>query len=157
MLKCKLKPKHITMVYPFVLSCVFILYALFIGSNNLVFIVIAKKVLSENILTLIITIQSALFGFFLTILALLLQMNNKAIDLVKEFGRFNEVVRYSRKAVYSSLIVVVVTVIILITKNIYFDHTIKEIMHYTFGFILFYNALSSFRFVNIFYLLAKSN
>jgi hypothetical protein len=152
-----MKLKYVEIWYPFCLSLIITTMSFFWFSKYITFNLICIKLVSDSVLSVLITIQSALFGFFLTILALLLQMNNKAINMVKEFEKFPDLVRFSKKAVYSSLIVIFISIFILLTKNVPIDRDFKTLTYYFFGFILLYNTLSSYRFVGVFYLLAKSN
>lgn len=120
------------------------------------FVDFTSKLLSDPILTLIITIESALFGFLLTILALIFQMNNKMVEIIKEFDRFKDLVRFSKEAVYSSLATILFSLIILIFVTPDTNYVFARITKYFFGIALVYNALSTIRFVEIFYMLAKS-
>ncbi len=152
-----MKAKNIESSYVFIISVIITMITFFwlskLSFSNSVF----HKLLCENIVILIITIESALFGFLLTILALLLQLNNKAISFVKEFNRFNDLIKYSKRAVYSSLYLISVSILIILLGGVEVPHIIKTILHYSFGFLLIYNILSALRFINIFYMLANSN
>jgi hypothetical protein len=142
--------------YPLITAVVLTVLSLTIFSKETVYIDFTSKLLSDSMLTLIVTIESALFGFLLTILALIFQMNNKMLDIIKEFNRFKDLVRFSKEAVYSSLATILLSLIILIFVNSESPIILSRILKHLFGFALVYNALSTIRFVEIFYMLAKS-
>lgn len=149
--------KRIENYYPITISILSIfMYYFFLSSNKPAHSIIIR-IIDDNLISVIITIYSALFGFLLTILALIYQMNNKMLDLVKEFDRFKDLIKYSKLSVYSSIAVVVFGIIIYITSKseLYID--IIRGIRYTYGFLIIYSFLTTMRFVNIFFLIAKSN
>lgn len=153
----KITKKHIERYFPLVVSTGVILIVIFWLSNFPVFRAIAHKLLIDSCLTQIITIEATLFGFLLAVLALILQMNNKLVDTLKEFDRFKDLILFSKKAVYSTFIVIALAILILLIKDLQFIQPIKFIVYYSYGFILTYNLLATFRFVRVFFLLANSN
>ncbi len=155
-LKLKIK-KYSELYYPLILSSAAVLIIYFWLSKDFVFNSIANKILSDSMLSLIISIEATLFGFLLAVLALILQMNNKLIQTIKEYGRFNDLISFCKKAVYSSFIVVVLTIIILLVKDILIVKCIKTAVYYLWGYSFIYSFLSAFRFVKVFFMLANSN
>jgi hypothetical protein len=154
MLKIK---KYTELYYPLILSLVVVLITYFWLSKNIVFKGIVNKILLDSTLSLIISTEATLFGFLLAVLALILQMNNKLIQAIKEAARFNDLISFSKKAVYASFTVVVITIIILLIKDILIIKMIKDFVFYLWGFSIIYSILSAFRFVKIFFMLANSN
>lgn len=153
----KITKKHIEYCFPFVVSTGVILIVIFWLSNIPVFRAVAHKLLLDSCLTQIITIEATLFGFLLAVLALILQMNNKLVDTLKEFGRFKDLILFSKKAVYSTFFVIALAILILLIKDLQLIKTIKLIVYYGYGYIMTYNLLATFRFVRIFFILANSN
>lgn len=149
--------KYTELLYPLILSLVVVLICYFWLKNNILFNGIASKMLTENILSLIISIEATLFGFLLAVLALILQMNNKLIEAIKNLSRFNDLISFCKRAVYASFTVVVLTIIILLVKDILILKIVKTIFYYLWGFSFIYSFLSAFRFVKIFFMLANSN
>lgn len=113
---------------------------------------ICSKLLTQDFLALIISVECTLFGFLLAVLALLLQLNNKAIELIVKFNRFPDLIRFSKCAIYSSLLVVGITLIIIITKDLIPSN---NWFYYFWGWLLVYNVCSVVRFVIIFYVIAS--
>lgn len=153
----KITKKHTEYYYPFVVSIGVVLIVIFWLSNFSTFRVIVHKLLVDSVLTQIITIEATLFGFLLAVLALILQMNNKLVDTLKEFGRFKDLILFSKKAVYSTFFVIALAILILLIKDLQLIKTIKLIVYYGYGYTMTYNLLATFRFVRIFFILANSN
>ena len=83
MLKIK---KYSELYHPFILSVLGVFIYNFWLSKNTIFIEIATKILTDSILSLVVTVEVTLFGFLLAVLALILQMNNKFIELIMKAG-----------------------------------------------------------------------
>ena len=124
----KITKKHIEYYYPFVVSIGVILIVIFWLSNFPTFRAIVHKLLVDSVLTQIITIEATLFGFLLAVLALILQMNNKLVDTLKEFGRFKDLILFSKKAVYSTFVVIAFAILILLVKDLQLIMTVKLII-----------------------------
>lgn len=154
MLKIK---KYIELYYPLTVSVIGVLIFYFWLSKNDLLNGLITKILLDSTLSLIISTEATLFGFLLAVLALILQMNNKLIQTIKEYGRFNDLVSFCKRSVYASFAVVVLSLIILLVKDILLIHIVKTIFYYLWGFSLIYSLLSAFRFVRIFFFLANSN
>ena len=154
MLKIK---KYIELYYPFTISVIGVLIFYFWFSKNGLLSGLTTKIMLDSTLSLIISIEATLFGFLLAVLALILQMNNKLIQTIKEYGRFNDLISFCKRSVFASFSVVVLSIIVLLIKDILLLHVIKTTLYYLWGFSLIYSLLSAFRFVRIFFLLANSN
>jgi len=155
-LKLKIK-KYTELYYPLILSLVAVLISYFWLSTNVVFVKIASKILFESTLTLIISIEATMFGFLLAVLALILQMNNKLIQTIKEFGRFNDLISFCKKAIYSTFLVILTAFAILMINDITNLNEVKLVIYYFYEMFLIYSLLTTFRFVKVFFLLANSN
>lgn len=151
----KLK-KIIEKYYPIVISLVLTIAVFFWLSSIPVIREILRKLLSENCLAQIITIEVTLFGFLLAVLTIILQMENKMIEILKQYNRFDDLVCYAKSAIYSSFFIIFLAVIIIVIKDISLPFVTKSIIYYLFGCFFTYNILSTFRFVKIFFLLARS-
>lgn len=149
--------KYSELYYPITLSLAVAFISCFWLSKNIVFKGIINKILLDSTLSLIISIEATLFGFLLAVLALILQMNNKLIQTIKEYGRFNDLISFCKRAVYASFTVVVLSIIILLIKDILIIKLIKTFVFYFWGFSIIYSLLSAFRFVKVFFMLANSN
>lgn len=154
---CKITKKNIELYYPFALSLVLTMTLLVFFSKFPLIKELGRKLLLESNLTLIITIESTLFGFLLAVLALILQMNNKLIESIKRFNRYNDLISFCKKAVYSSFFTIFSAFIILIFMDIYLPYFIRLLFYSFFYFSFIYNILTTYRFINIFFKLAKSN
>lgn len=145
------------LIYPVLFAICSVLIVYLELSTNITFKQIIHRLLLDNSLTLIITIETTLFGFLLAVLALILQMNNKFIDALKEANRYKDLISFCKKAVYSTFVVIIVSILILLLKDLIIYHNIKLSIYYIFGFTLVYNILTTYRFVKVFFLLANSN
>lgn len=137
-------------IYPYLLSSI-VIFFIFVFNNNEDVISIQKKILDKDILNIIITIESILFGFLMTVLSLIVQMNNKAIELIKTLGRYNDLINYSKASIYGALMVVLVSFIIILKPE-----RPNTVLSYICIYLMVFSLLSLFRFVHIFFKLAKS-
>ncbi|MDH6310462.1 hypothetical protein M2451_003734 [Dysgonomonas sp. PFB1-18] len=142
-------------LYPYVFSSLGIIFVLIFRKNELL-ISLIKKILSSNILEIIITIESILFGFLLTILSLIIQMDNRAINAIKECGRYNQLIGFSKSAVFGSLITVILSLVLILINDYLTQDLFSYIVLLIWGFFFQFSLLSLYRFVHIFYILAKS-
>lgn len=142
--------KWIEILFPTFIASIAV--AIIVAMHNNEFVhTICSKLLSRDFLTLIISIECTLFGFLLAVLALLLQLNNKAIELIVKYNRFPDLIRFSKFAIYSSLLIVCISLILIVTKDLISSHWI----YYIWGWLVVYNIGSVVRFVKIFYGLAS--
>lgn len=116
-----------------------------------------NEMLKPDFLSLIVTVETTLFGFLLAILAIVLQLNNKTVELIKKYNRYNELLSYSKQSVKSCFWVVILTSIIILFHKM-FDGSVFSIIIFIFWLAsLIYNFLCTYRFVHIFYEISKSN
>lgn len=119
-----------------------------------------KKVLfTKEIMNTCITISGILFGFLLTILALLLQSESKAIELIKKYNRFGELIHYNRIAVYSSALSLILSFVLLIIigLSITKSHWIiaLDILKVIWLYFTLATMTKTYRYIDIFYTLIK--
>lgn len=147
--KCK---KHTEYCYPYVLSLIACVIVCILAHYGIMTDTILDNIFDKELLSQIITIESIIFGFLLTGLSLILQMDNPAINAIKKVGRYPDLISYCKSAVISSLVAVIVSLLAMIL------HPIKDLWYLTYPWLFFF-LLSIFtlhRFVRIFFLLAKS-
>lgn len=140
--------------YPIVLSTVItIIFFCFCPD------VIAVKVFTKDIITVTITITGILFGFLLTVLALLMQSDSKSMKLIKVYGRFGELVKFNKRAVYSSALSLLLSLAFLIINDlkpeVYLQVCLLEIFKWLWFFVVTATILKTYRYVDIFYNLIK--
>ena len=126
-------------------------------NSSSVFSEITNKMITDDTLGLIITVEATIFGFLLAVLALVLQMDNKMMKLIKEYNRYNELIDYCKKAIYASFFVIVISIVVLLIKDTSVAELAKTVSNYLLSFFLIYSLFASLRFVKIFFILAKSN
>lgn len=117
---------------------------------------LTKKFTSTDFLTIFITVEATLFGFLLTVLSIILQMNNKGIEKLKSINRFKELVSYGKSAVISSLILLILSIIIILIKDESQASKPLVIFNFLLGFMTIYNMVATIRFTNIFFVLSES-
>lgn len=117
--------------------------------------VVRDEILKFEFLSLVITIEVTLFGFLLAVLAIVLQMGNRAIEIIKKHNRFNELINYNKMSVLSCIWVVVFTSTLILLNKYLGDGVPAKIIFTIWISSIFYNALSTYRFVTIFYKLSK--
>lgn len=149
--------KKIENYYPIVISII-LLIIVFCGSNQPIVRQIAKKAISYNILSLVITVETTVFGFLLAVLSIILQMNTKAIVEIKEANRYIDLIHFSKCAVYGAFFSAIFSLgITLIVDLLFVRNLFTYSILFIWGFTILYSFFSSMRFVNIFYILAKLN
>jgi len=117
----KLKSKFLERYFPYILFVLFLSSAIIPPTSRLIdnqLHALANSISIFNLVTVILTIESILFGFLLTVLALTLQISNKAIDLIKKADRFNELIRYNRSAVYSCFAATFIGLVLILFPQI---------------------------------------
>lgn len=115
-------------------------------------LVLAKELLKSEFLSIIVTIETTLFGFLLAILAIVLQLKGTVIDRIKRYNRFPDLINYNKASVAGcALTLVFATMLILFDKWM----CCAPVVALWIG-LLVYNILSTYRFVSIFYVIAKS-
>lgn len=143
--------------YPLVASLIAGLVAMCIFLRYPSLRVPAKELLKSEFLSVIVTIETTLFGFLLAILAILLQLKGPVMNRIKKWNRFSELVSYSKSAVMScALTLMFATMLILWSKWIEgYDN--QYLIVTLWSTTLAYNILATYRFVSIFYVIAKSS
>lgn len=120
---------------------------------------VKSVVFTKEIVNTCITISGVLFGFLLTVLALLLQSESKSILLIKEYGRFGELVQYNKIAVYSAASTLMLSFILLVTFDLSFTQEVWmllfNVLKYLWVFFVFSTMTKTYRYIDIFYTLIK--
>lgn len=140
--------------YPAILSVLLTMIFFFLCKVS-----IKEKVFSKEIISVVVNIAGILFGFLLTVLALLLQSDSKSLKLIKVYGRFGELIKFNKSAVYSSALSLVLSLIFLIVidlkPEISFHIYLYDFLKWFWFFILMTTLLKTYRYVDIFYNLIK--
>jgi len=111
---------------------------------------LSSKIFRHEFLSLIITIESVLFGFLLTILSLVIQMDNKAVKALKESNKFVDLIGFCKSTLSMSFLTVLVSLLlILFSQNLF--------LSIMWIFFFFSSMFTLFRFVRIFFVLAESS
>jgi hypothetical protein len=105
----------------------------------------------RDLISQIMTVESILFGFLLTVLAITIQTNTTAILHIKKAGRFNELISFNKKAIYASFITVFVSLFLYLLPSKNID---TMLLLYWLGLTLL-SLLLSFRYVHLFFILIK--
>ena len=142
--------------YPYIIALLLIIMIGILSHEDLPCQIIMDqlktKILSENILGAILTVESILFGFLLTVLTLTLQSDATSINEIKRAGRISELISYNKNAVITSFLTIITTTIVMLTHDIT-THYLYTAFLYLWGFITLTNLLSTYRFLDIFYAL----
>ena len=140
--------------YPVILSAILTMIFFFLCR-----IPLKEKVFSKEIISVTINITGILFGFLLTVLALLLQSDSKSLKLIKVYGRFGELIKFNKSAVYASALSLILSLIFLIFIDLKpekcFYIYLYESFKWFWFFILMTTILKTYRYVDIFYNLIK--
>jgi len=143
--------------YPLLLSIIVV--GLTFSHEDRIFIKdIACKAFDFDIQSLLITIESILLGFILTVLALVMQIDNNAMRAIREANRYKDLVKYNEYAAYSTFISIVLSAVFIFTSNRLVDRSVySSIFLYTWEFFIVYSFISTYRFMRIFFVIAKSD
>ncbi|MCC8145683.1 MAG: hypothetical protein LIO93_04420 [Bacteroidales bacterium] len=119
---------------------------------------IAIRALEFDVLSLIITIESILFGFILTVLALIMQLkNNKALEAIRSANRYTDLIKFNKSAAYSCFFTILFTfILILLSSRVFYSIFYLGfilVWEYTFLMSLFTNL----RFMMIFFQIAQKD
>lgn len=103
--------------------------------------------------------SSISFGFLLTVLAILLQSNTKAIIRIKHANRFNDLIKANKKGVIASLSLVFISIFYLsvssseiINMIVYDDLSIKLLFNSIFLSVFAYQFIEVVLFLEVFYI-----
>src|SRR5690606_11272379 len=100
---------------------------------------ITQKFTSPEFLNTFITVEATLFGFLLTVLSIILQMNNKGIEKLREHNRYGQLISFGKHAVMSSLLVLMFSIVIILLKGGIESPLLLKILHNALGFFSIYN------------------
>lgn len=151
------KNRRFEKYHPVVFAIVFISIVILLENKLTTFYNLIGEATETEFLTIIITLESTLFGFLLAVLAIILQLKGKVVALIRKHDRFNELISYNKNSVYScAWVIVLSSVLILLNKT---DHTEKLTYLASTALLptLIYNFFAIKRFLSIFYYIAKSD
>ena len=101
----------------------------------------------------LVTAESIVFGFLLTTMVTLMQLNNSAIKNLIDTNRFPELIQYNKTAVIYSFLSVILTCVFLLTLEIQIPY--YNIFVAIWIFVMNMVIFLSYRFLNIFYSFLK--
>lgn len=143
-------------IYPLLFSSIGLIAYRFIP-KGLFLISLNHKFTSIEFLYTFITVEATLFGFLLTVLSIILQMNNKGVKILKEKNRYGELISFGKSAVVSSLILLIISLLLILLEGNDIASKLIKTLQIILGTVTVYNVLSTIRFTNIFFVLSKSN
>lgn len=122
----------------------------------------SSKLDMERLVDKTVDYSSIGFGFLLTVLAILLQSQTKALLAIKNAGRFNDLINANKKGVIASLILVFISIVYLALTRadlfnliLYKEFSIKQLTDSAFLSILVYQLVEVVLFLEIFYIAIK--
>lgn len=140
--------------YPYILTAVISLTIYFLRSNNYVQI-LKNHLLSESFISSLLATYSIIFGFLLTVLTLAVSSSSKGFSLLYESGRLSEYISYNKQAVKTIFVSIIISLFILpITENT-LNPCICKMALYFWGIMNLLSFILTYRFLDIFYALAK--
>lgn len=142
--------------YPYLILVVYLILIFIPGIKSCIFIYIgnALEIFSyRDLISQVMTVESILFGFLLTVLAITIQTNTSGINHIRAAGRFNDLISFNKHAVYATLITVFFSLIIYLLPTKTPDPTI---LFFWFGQTIL-SFLLSIRYVRLFFLIIMSD
>lgn len=152
-----LSKRNIEKFYPLILTIVGTIVIITLMHHITFFENLKEGMIKPDFLSLIVTVETTLFGFLLAIFAIILQMDNKIMELIKQNNRFTELIGYSKQSVLSCFLVIVFTSNIILFNDLIINNTFTEISFILWITSILYNFLCTYRFVHIFYNITKSS
>jgi hypothetical protein len=140
--------------YPYLILAAYLILIFIPAVQVLLSEYIRKALISfayRDLISQVMTIESILFGFLLTVLAITVQTNTSAIIHIKEAGRFNELISFNKQSIYSSIITVFISLILYLLPTKTPDPTILLLWM---GLTLL-SFLLAFRYVRLFFIIIK--
>lgn len=139
-------------LYPLLFSSMICLLLYFFKDNE----IIDKcyyKCFDKTFISALVTAKSIVFGFLLTTMVTLMQLNNSAIKNLIDTNRFPELIQYNKTAVIYSFLSVILTCVFLLTLEIQIPY--YNIFVAIWIFVMNMVIFLSYRFLNIFYSFLK--
>ncbi|UKJ07920.1 hypothetical protein [Solitalea lacus] len=116
-----------------------------------------KKMDLEKLLDKSIDFSAICFGFLIAVLTLILQSDSSSVKKLKEFNKFNDLIKYNKIAVLLSAIVSVAAILLLSTKGMIESFClVKTILYNLLIFLLSWQVIEVFKFLRLFYLIILS-
>ena len=139
-------------LYPVIYSSLICLLLYFLKVNKIID-ECYSKCFDKTFLSALVTAESIVFGFLLTTMVALMQLNNSAISNLIDANRFPDLIQYNKTAVIYSFLSVTLTCIFLLTSEIQIPNynIFVAIWVFTMSMVVFL----SYRFLNIFYSFLK--
>lgn len=128
----------------------------------------ANVVTTEKYYDIMIKSCSAMFGFLLTVLSLLINGKSETVEEMKKHGSFPRLIHYHKVIVFLSFIIVIYSVLLysIVAPHSGNIHFIQTFNSFTFKFVIcihvalsVWNAIDVLKFIRTFYriILAGSN
>lgn len=141
--------KFIEQYYPLLLSFVGLVVMYLIDSSFL------KRIDFKELIGSTLVVFSVILGFLLTITTLLHTIENKKMLIIKQTETYPRLVDFLKQAVYLSLIISFLSLIIPLFKNMNVNFKFEPKLFvlcfkYIYLFLLFFTSFCTIRFINIF-------
>lgn len=150
----KLKSRFCEKYYPYFIAVLYLIL-IFLPCVRAILVSYISKALNmfnyRDLISQIMTVQSILFGFLLTVLAITIQGNTESISYIKKSGRFNELISFNKQAIYSSLISVFVSLALYLLPT---KEPSSTSLLLWFGLTML-SFLLALRYIRIFFLIIK--
>lgn len=143
--------KFIEVSYPLIISLIFIIFSVSKWGSDLFSNYLSSTITVfdfRSFISTVITIESIIFGFLLTALALTIQTSTPSMTHIRQSGSYKKFIRYNKWAAYCSLLVVILSAILFLCPEKLPDYLYIKIW---FGFIIF-SFLLTYRYLRIFYI-----
>ena len=122
----------------------------------------SSEINMEKLVDKAVDYSSISFGFLLTVLAILLQTQTKAISAIKHAGRFGDLIQANKKGVVASIILVFMSIGYLSIKNesniampLFCELSALNIINSFYLAVFLYQFVEVILFLEIFYLAIK--
>lgn len=135
---------------PYIILLIYLVYGFRTQKNDDSDDFISHLIVSYDVvdlLNLFVTVDSILIGFLITVLALTFQVETKSMTFLKTIGRFNELIKANRRAVYHCFISVLLCMVAILFPSIAIIHLY---LWTTIGFFLI-GLYWSFKYIRLFY------
>jgi len=140
--------------YPFIGSAVLLLILYFIEKDFVI------KVNFQDLLNSSLVVFSVLLGFLLTVATILHTIDNPSINIIRQTKSYPRLMGFLNTAIYSSLIITILSLIIPLIKNISLlgQNYIQLTNYLKLGYLFFilFTILVVFRFIRIFLIIISN-
>lgn len=141
------KEKYGAIIYTTIV-CI-ILY--FCQDTKFLFYLFNDGITEPDFLSALLTVLSITFGFLLTSFISLSQSSSPSMQLLRSHRRFHELAKYNKAAIYSTLITIILTTILLMLKTEFKDTYYYDCFKSVWSIFAVYTLFTTYRFLSIFY------